>query len=121
MAFLYKRAGRLTAKNDIFRPGQCEGACVLGINEPAVAIKSIEAAIADRGFDEGWAQADATPAHRTGKTVAIIGSGPAGLAAADQLTRAGHSVTGPGRLGAVKRPQRFPMQIHFVCGICIGA
>eukprot|EP01052_Picozoa_sp_SAG31_P026973 SAG31_NODE_2485_length_5624_cov_2.110206_7_plen_122_part_00 len=66
---------------------------MLGINEPAVAIKSIESAIADAGFEHGWAQATGTPETRTGKTVAIIGSGPAGLAAADQLNRAGHTVT----------------------------
>eukprot|EP01051_Picozoa_sp_SAG22_P003293 SAG22_NODE_159_length_16948_cov_14.480503_1_plen_321_part_00 len=74
-------------------PAPCEGACVLGINEPAVSIKSIESAIADAGFEHGWAESVGTPASRTGKSVAIIGSGPAGLAAADQLNRAGHSVT----------------------------
>lgn len=73
-------------------PAPCEGACVLGINEDPVGIKSIECAIIDRGFDMGWMIPNPPP-HRTGKTVAIIGSGPAGLAAADQLNKAGHTVT----------------------------
>ena len=73
-------------------PAPCEGACVLGINEPAVTIKNIENAIIDRGFAEGWVVPE-PPLERTGKTVAIIGSGPAGLAAAQQLNRAGHTVT----------------------------
>ncbi|MEM9731498.1 MAG: glutamate synthase small subunit [Myxococcota bacterium] len=73
-------------------PAPCEGACVLGINEPAVTIKNIEAAIVDKGFEEGWIIAE-PPAERTGKKVAVIGSGPAGLTAAQQLNRAGHSVT----------------------------
>lgn len=73
-------------------PAPCEGACVLGINEPAVTIKNVEMAIIDRGFSEGWVVAE-PPANRTGKTVAIIGSGPAGLAAAAQLNKAGHTVT----------------------------
>ena len=73
-------------------PAPCEGACVLGINEDPVGIKSIECAIIDRGFDMGWMLPN-PPQHRTGKTVAIIGSGPAGLACADQLNRAGHLVT----------------------------
>jgi NAD(P)H-dependent glutamate synthase small subunit len=73
-------------------PAPCEGSCVLGINEPAVTIKNIENAIIDRGFDEGWISAH-PPAHRTGKKVAIVGSGPAGLAAADQLNKVGHEVT----------------------------
>ena len=73
-------------------PAPCEGACVLGINEDPVGIKSIECAIIDRGFEMGW-MVPSPPQSRTGKTVAIIGSGPAGLAAADQLNRAGHSVT----------------------------
>ncbi|MEM7137553.1 MAG: glutamate synthase small subunit [Myxococcota bacterium] len=73
-------------------PAPCEGACVLGINEPAVTIKNIEAAIVDRGFEEGWIVAE-PPAERSGKSVAVIGSGPAGLTAAQQLNRAGHSVT----------------------------
>lgn len=73
-------------------PAPCEGACVLGINEEPVGIKSIECAIIDRGFNMGWMVPN-PPTHRTGKTVAIIGSGPAGLAAADQLNKAGHTVT----------------------------
>jgi NAD(P)H-dependent glutamate synthase small subunit len=73
-------------------PAPCEGACVLGINEPAVTIKNIEAAIVDKGFEEGWIQPE-PPDERTGKKVAIVGSGPAGLTAAQQLNRAGHQVT----------------------------
>lgn len=73
-------------------PAPCEGACVLGVIEPAVTIKNIECAIVDRAFDEGWVKAEG-PQTRTGKKVAIVGSGPAGLAAAQQLNRAGHSVT----------------------------
>lgn len=65
---------------------------MLGISEPPVAIKSIECAIVDKGFEEGWIVPN-PPKHRTGKKIAIIGSGPAGLAAADQLNKAGHSVT----------------------------
>jgi glutamate synthase (NADPH) small chain len=73
-------------------PAPCEGSCVLGINAPPVTIKTIEAAIIDRGWEEGWVVPEA-PKVRTGKRVAVIGSGPAGLAAAAQLNRAGHSVT----------------------------
>ena len=73
-------------------PAPCEGACVLGITDPAVTIKNIENAIINRGFEEGWVQPE-PPEIRTGKHVAIIGSGPAGLAAADQLNKVGHSVT----------------------------
>lgn len=73
-------------------PAPCEGACVLGITDPAVTIKNIEMAIIDRGYEEGWVKPN-TPVLRTGKTAAIVGSGPAGLAAADQLNKAGHSVT----------------------------
>ena len=73
-------------------PAPCEGSCVLGINEPPVTIKNIENAIVDKGFDEGWIVAE-PPTTRTGKKVAVIGSGPAGLAAAAQLNKAGHSVT----------------------------
>jgi glutamate synthase (NADPH/NADH) small chain len=73
-------------------PAPCEASCVLGINEPPVAIKHIEQAIVDRAFAEGWIQPE-RPAARTGKRVAVVGSGPAGLAAAQQLARAGHSVT----------------------------
>ena len=70
-------------------PAPCEGACVLGITDPAVTIKNIEMAIVDRGFDEGWIVPE-PPAGQTGKRVAVVGSGPAGLAAAQQLNRAGH-------------------------------
>ena len=73
-------------------PAPCEGACVLGITNPPVTIKNIENAIIDRAFAEGWVVAQ-PPKHRTGKRVAIVGSGPAGLAAADQLNRVGHQVT----------------------------
>ena len=73
-------------------PAPCEAACVLGINEPAVSIKAIEKAIIERAWDEGWVTAE-LPELRTGKRVAVVGSGPAGLAAAQQLCRAGHSVT----------------------------
>jgi glutamate synthase (NADPH) small chain len=73
-------------------PAPCEGSCVLGITNPPVTIKSIENAIVDRGWDEGWVVPE-PPRQRTGKKVAVIGSGPAGLAAAAQLNRAGHSVT----------------------------
>jgi len=73
-------------------PAPCEGSCVLGINGPPVTIKNIEATIIDRGWDEGWVVPQA-PTVRTGKKVAVIGSGPAGLAAAVQLNRAGHTVT----------------------------
>jgi len=73
-------------------PAPCEGACVLGINEPAVTIKNIECAIADKGFESGWVVAN-PPSYRSGKKVAIVGSGPAGLAAAAQLNLAGHEVT----------------------------
>jgi glutamate synthase (NADPH/NADH) small chain len=73
-------------------PAPCEAACVLGINEPPVTIKSIECAIIDRGFEEGWVVPE-PPAKRTGKRVAIVGSGPAGLACAAQLNKVGHWVT----------------------------
>lgn len=73
-------------------PAPCEGACVLGINSEPVAIKELECAIVDRGFEEGWISPK-PPGTRTGYKVAIIGSGPAGLAAAQQLNRLGHRVT----------------------------
>jgi glutamate synthase (NADPH/NADH) small chain len=73
-------------------PAPCEGSCVLGINSPPVTIKNIECAIADRGWAEGWIKAE-PPQFRTGKKVAVVGSGPAGLCAAAQLNRAGHWVT----------------------------
>ena len=73
-------------------PAPCEGACVLGITDPPVTIKNVESAIIDRGFAEGWVVAN-PPATRTGKKVAVIGSGPCGLSAAAQLNTAGHQVT----------------------------
>jgi len=73
-------------------PAPCEAACVLGINEPPVTIKQIEKTIVEHAFKEGWIRPE-PPAARTGQRVAVIGSGPAGLAAAQQLNRAGHAVT----------------------------
>ena len=73
-------------------PAPCEGACVLGIIDPPVTIKNIENSIIDRGFAEGWVQPN-PPQQRTGKNVSVVGSGPAGLAAAAQLNTAGHTVT----------------------------
>src|SRR5262245_47573994 len=73
-------------------PAPCEAACVLGINDDAVTIKQIEWEIARRGWNEGWIQ-PVRPERRSGRSVAVVGSGPAGLAAAQQLCRAGHSVT----------------------------
>ncbi len=73
-------------------PAPCEGSCVLGMNEPAVTIKNIEYSIIDKGFAEGWVKPE-PPEKRTGKKVAVVGSGPAGLACAAQLNRAGHLVT----------------------------
>jgi glutamate synthase (NADPH/NADH) small chain len=72
-------------------PAPCEASCVLGINQPAVTIKQNEKNIVERGFKEGWIRPE-PPKHRSGKKVAIVGSGPAGLAAAQQLCRAGHAV-----------------------------
>jgi glutamate synthase (NADPH) small chain len=73
-------------------PAPCEGSCVLGISDPPVTIKTIECAIVDKGFENGWIVPE-PPGKRTGKKVAVVGSGPAGLAAAAQLNRAGHWVT----------------------------
>jgi glutamate synthase (NADPH/NADH) small chain len=73
-------------------PAPCEGACVLGINNDPVSIKAVEVSIIDRAFQEGWVKAQ-PPEARTGRRVAVVGSGPAGLAAAQQLNRAGHTVT----------------------------
>jgi len=73
-------------------PAPCEAACVLGINQPPVTIKNIEKSIIERGFAEGWIHPE-PPAKRSGRSIAIVGSGPAGLAAAQQLCRAGHAVT----------------------------
>ncbi len=72
-------------------PAPCEGSCVLGSNNPAVTIKNIEVAIIDKGFEQGWVSAT-PPLHRTGKKVAVVGSGPAGLAGADELNKLGHCV-----------------------------
>ncbi|MGE0545404.1 MAG: glutamate synthase subunit beta [Kofleriaceae bacterium] len=88
---------RLAATNDFpeltgrLCPAPCEGACVLGINDAPVTIEALEKAISDRAFSEGWVAAR-PPVARTGKRVAVVGSGPAGLAAANQLNRAGHHV-----------------------------
>ncbi len=73
-------------------PAPCEGSCVLGINDDAVTIKQIEVTIVDRAFENGWIKAK-PPESRTGRKVGVVGSGPAGLAAADLLNRAGHTVT----------------------------
>lgn len=73
-------------------PAPCEGACVLGINEPPVAIRTVERSIIEKGFEEGWVIPE-QPEFRTGKRVAVVGSGPAGLASAAQLNKAGHLVT----------------------------
>ena len=73
-------------------PAPCEGSCTVGISSPPVTIKNIEVSIIDKGWDEGWITAE-PPVKRTGKKVAIIGSGPAGLSAAAQLNKAGHTVT----------------------------
>lgn len=73
-------------------PAPCEGSCVLGLIEPPVTIKTIECEIADKGFEQGWVVPE-SPSSRTGKRIAIVGSGPAGLACAAQLNRAGHWVT----------------------------
>jgi len=73
-------------------PAPCEASCVLGINEPPVAIKLVEKTIVEHAWQNGWIQPE-PPEHRTGKRVAVVGSGPAGMAAAQQLARAGHSIT----------------------------
>jgi glutamate synthase (NADPH) small chain len=73
-------------------PAPCEASCVLGINEPPVSIKWIERTVIDHAFKEGWIKPE-PPAHSTGKKVAVVGSGPAGMAAAQQLARVGHAVT----------------------------
>src|SRR6202023_1167199 len=99
-------------------PAPCEAACVLGINQPPVTIKQNEKNIVERGFLEGWIRPE--PAKlRTGKKVAVVGSGPAGLAAAQQLCRAGHSVTvyeKADRIGGLLRygiPE-FKMEKHII-------
>ena len=99
-------------------PAPCEAACVLGINEPAVTIKQIEKTIIDYAFGQGWIRPE-PPAVRTGKRVAVVGSGPAGLAAAQQLARAGHWVTvfeKSDRIGGLLRYgiPNFKMEKHLI-------
>src|SRR5271169_4229772 len=99
-------------------PAPCEAACVLGINEPAVTIKQIEKTIIDYAFGQGWIRPE-PPATRTGKRVAVVGSGPAGLAAAQQLARAGHWVTlfeKSDRIGGLLRYgiPNFKMEKHLI-------
>ncbi|HEX6394006.1 MAG TPA: glutamate synthase subunit beta [Acidimicrobiales bacterium] len=121
-------------------PAPCESACVLGINSDPVTIKQVEVSIIDRAWDEGWVE-PILPEKQTGKRVAVIGSGPAGLAAAQQLTRAGHSVTvyerddKPGGLLRYGIPEFKMEKRHldrrleqmtaegtaFVCGVSVGA
>ncbi len=99
-------------------PAPCEASCVLGINAPPVTIKQIERLIVDRGFEEGFIKPEPAPA-RTGKRVAVVGSGPAGLAAAQQLARAGHDVTvfeKSDRIGGLLRYgiPNFKMEKHLI-------
>jgi glutamate synthase (NADPH/NADH) small chain len=104
-------------------PAPCEAACTLNITDQPVTIKSIECAIVDKGWEEGWIVPQVTAA-RTGKTVAVVGSGPAGLAAAQQLARAGHSVTvfeksdRPGGLLRYGIPD-FKMEKHLINRRCV--
>jgi len=104
-------------------PAPCEAACTLNIIDQPVTIKSIECAIVDRGWEEGWITPQ-VPTRRTGKTVAVVGSGPAGMAAAQQLARAGHSVTlfeKNDRIGGLLRygiPD-FKMEKHLINRRCV--
>ena len=99
-------------------PAPCEAACVLGINEPAVTIKNIEKNIVDKAWDKGWIEPEPSATH-TGKKVAVVGSGPAGMAAAQQLARAGHLVTvfeKSDRIGGLLRYgiPNFKMEKHLI-------
>src|SRR5580698_5807072 len=99
-------------------PAPCEAACVLGINEPPVTIKNVEKTIVDRAWAEGWIVPE-PPQFKTGKRVAVVGSGPAGLAAAQQLARAGHAVTlfeKADRIGGLLRYgiPNFKMEKHLI-------
>ena len=99
-------------------PAPCEAACTLDINDDSVTIKQIEQAIADKAFEEGWIVPE-PPAYRTGRTVAVVGSGPAGMAAAAQLNKAGHSVTlfeRNDRIGGLMRygVPDFKLEKHYV-------
>jgi glutamate synthase (NADPH) small chain len=99
-------------------PAPCEASCVLAINEPAVTIKNIEKTIVDRAWEEGWIVPE-PPAKKTGKRIAVVGSGPAGLAAAQQLARAGHAVTvfeKSDRIGGLLRYgiPNFKMEKHLI-------
>ena len=87
-----RRTNNFSEFTGLVCPAPCEASCTLGVIDPPVTIKSIEHAIIDRAYSEGWVKAD-VPERRTGKKVAVVGSGPSGLACADQLNSAGHQVT----------------------------
>ena len=111
--FWHEAIDRLHATNNFpeftgrLCPAPCEAACVLGISQDPVTIKQVEVEIIDRAFDEGWV-VPVLPERLTGKRVAVVGSGPAGLAAAQQLTRAGHD----GRGLRARRPHRRPAALR---------